>query len=29
MLWTIGIVWLLVMVPATVVVAIHMIGHFR
>ena len=29
MLWAIGIVWLLVMVPATVVVAIHMIGHFR
>ena len=29
MLWTIGIVWLLVMVPATVVVGIHMIGHFK
>jgi succinate dehydrogenase / fumarate reductase, cytochrome b subunit len=29
MLWTIGIVWLLVMVPATVVVATHMIEHFR
>jgi succinate dehydrogenase / fumarate reductase cytochrome b subunit len=29
MLWSIGIVWLLVMVPAGVVVAIHMIGHFR
>jgi succinate dehydrogenase / fumarate reductase, cytochrome b subunit len=29
MLWVIAIVWLLVMVPATVVVAIHMIGHFR
>jgi succinate dehydrogenase / fumarate reductase cytochrome b subunit len=29
MLWAIGIVWLLVMVPAGVVVAIHMIGHFR
>ena len=29
MLWTIGIVWLLVMVPAGVVVAMHMIGHFR
>jgi succinate dehydrogenase / fumarate reductase cytochrome b subunit len=28
-LWAIGIVWLLVMVPAGVVVAIHMIGHFR
>jgi succinate dehydrogenase / fumarate reductase, cytochrome b subunit len=28
MLWAIGIVWLVVMVPATVVVAIHMIGHF-
>ena len=27
MLWAIGIVWLLVMVPATVVVAIHMIGQ--
>jgi succinate dehydrogenase / fumarate reductase, cytochrome b subunit len=29
MLWTIGIVWLLVVVPAGVVVAMHMIGHFR
>jgi succinate dehydrogenase / fumarate reductase cytochrome b subunit len=29
MLWVIGIVWVLVMVPAAVVVAIHMIGHFR
>jgi succinate dehydrogenase / fumarate reductase cytochrome b subunit len=29
MLWTIGIVWLLVMVPAAVVIGIHMIGHFR
>ena len=29
MLWTIGIVWLLVIVPAGVVVAMHMIGHFR
>ena len=29
MLWTIGIVWMLVMVPAGVVVAMHMIGHFR
>jgi len=29
MLWTIGIVWLLVVVPAGVVVATHMIGHFR
>jgi succinate dehydrogenase / fumarate reductase cytochrome b subunit len=29
MLWTIGIVWVLVVVPAAVVVAIHMIGHFR
>src|SRR5271163_963518 len=28
MLWAIAIVWLLVMVPATVVVAIHMIGRF-
>ena len=27
MLWVIAIVWLLVMVPATVVVAIHMIGQ--
>jgi succinate dehydrogenase / fumarate reductase, cytochrome b subunit len=29
MLWAVAIVWLLVMVPATVVVGIHMIGHFR
>ena len=29
MLWVIGIVWVLVVVPAAVVVAIHMIGHFR
>ena len=29
MLWAIGVVWLLVIVPAGVVVAIHMIGHFR
>jgi succinate dehydrogenase / fumarate reductase cytochrome b subunit len=29
MLWIIGIVWVLVVVPAAVVVAIHMIGHFR
>jgi succinate dehydrogenase / fumarate reductase cytochrome b subunit len=28
MLWAIGIVWLLVMVPATVVLSIHMIGRF-
>ncbi|OBI45313.1 succinate dehydrogenase, cytochrome b556 subunit [Mycobacterium kyorinense] len=28
MLWAIGIVWLLVMVPATVVVGIHMWGRF-
>jgi succinate dehydrogenase / fumarate reductase cytochrome b subunit len=28
MLWVIGIVWLLVMVPATVVVGIHMMGRF-
>jgi succinate dehydrogenase / fumarate reductase, cytochrome b subunit len=28
MLWAIAIVWLLVMVPATVVVGIHMIGRF-
>ena len=27
--WTIGAVWLLVVVPAGVVVAIHMIGYFR
>jgi succinate dehydrogenase / fumarate reductase cytochrome b subunit len=29
MLWVIVVVWVLVMVPATVVVGIHMIGHFR
>ena len=29
MLWAIAVVWLLVMVPAGVTVAIHMIGHFR
>jgi succinate dehydrogenase / fumarate reductase cytochrome b subunit len=29
MLWIIGIIWVLVAVPAAVVVAIHMIGHFR
>jgi succinate dehydrogenase / fumarate reductase cytochrome b subunit len=29
MLWAIAIIWVLVMVPATVVVGIHMIGHFR
>ena len=28
MLWAIAIIWLLVMVPATVVVGIHMIGRF-
>ena len=28
MLWIIGIVWLLVVIPATVVVGVHMIGHF-
>jgi succinate dehydrogenase / fumarate reductase, cytochrome b subunit len=28
MLWAIAVVWLLVMVPATVVVGIHMIGRF-
>jgi succinate dehydrogenase / fumarate reductase, cytochrome b subunit len=28
MLWAIAVIWLLVMVPATVVVGIHMIGHF-
>lgn len=28
MLWVIGITWLLVIVPATVVVAIHMMEHF-
>lgn len=29
MIWIIAVVWLLVMVPAAVVVGIHMIGHFR
>jgi succinate dehydrogenase / fumarate reductase, cytochrome b subunit len=29
MLWTIGIVWVLVVVPAAVVVAVHMFGHLR
>jgi succinate dehydrogenase / fumarate reductase cytochrome b subunit len=29
MLWAIGVVWLLVIVPAAVVVGIHMIGHFK
>src|ERR1700728_4451057 len=29
MLWAIGVVWLLVVVPAAVVVGIHMIGHFK
>ena len=29
MLWVIGVVWLVAIVPAGVVVAIHMIGHFR
>ena len=29
MLWAIAVVWLLVMVPATVVIGIHMVGHFR
>jgi succinate dehydrogenase / fumarate reductase cytochrome b subunit len=29
MLWTIAVVWLLVMVPAAVVVGIHMMGHLR
>jgi succinate dehydrogenase / fumarate reductase, cytochrome b subunit len=29
MLWTIGVVWLLVIVPATVVLGTHMIGYFR
>lgn len=28
MVWAIGIVWLLVMVPATVVLGIHLIGQF-
>ena len=29
MLWIIAVVWLLVMVPAAVVVGIHMMGHVR
>ena len=29
MLWTIAVVWLLVMVPAAVVVGIHVMGHVR
>jgi succinate dehydrogenase / fumarate reductase cytochrome b subunit len=29
MLWVIGIVWVLVVVPAAVVVAVHMIGQLR
>lgn len=29
MLWTVGVVWLLVMVPAGVVTAIHMMEYFR
>ena len=29
MLWAIAVVWVVVVVPAAVVVAIHMIGHFR
>ena len=29
MLWVIGVVWLLVIVPAAVVMGIHMIEHFR
>lgn len=29
MLWAIGILWLLIIVPATVVVGIHMMEHFR
>ena len=29
MLWVIGVVWLVVIVPAGVVLAIHMIGHLR
>ncbi|HZU45880.1 MAG TPA: succinate dehydrogenase, cytochrome b556 subunit [Mycobacterium sp.] len=28
MLWVIGVVWLLVMVPATVVLALHFLGRF-
>src|SRR2546423_7892180 len=29
MLWIIGIVWVVVVVPAAVVVAVHMFGHLR
>lgn len=29
MLWVIAVVWLLVMVPVTVVTGIHMMDHFR
>jgi len=29
MLWVIAVVWLLAIVPAAVVVGIHMVGHFR
>ena len=29
MLWVVGIVWLLIMVSATVVVAIHILGRFE
>jgi succinate dehydrogenase / fumarate reductase, cytochrome b subunit len=29
MLWAIAVVWLLAIVPAAVVVSIHMVGHFR
>jgi succinate dehydrogenase / fumarate reductase cytochrome b subunit len=29
MLWTIAVVWLLVMVPAAVVIGIHITGHLR
>ena len=28
MLWAIAVIWLVVMVPATVVVGIHMMGRF-
>ena len=28
MLWVVGIAWLLIMVPTTVVVAIHILGRF-
>jgi succinate dehydrogenase / fumarate reductase cytochrome b subunit len=29
MLWIIGVVYLLLMVPAAVVIGIHMMEHFR